>query len=134
MYLSQILLLLTSLYYTLGDLYDFIAQKDDEVLAVLTLPTGEDTDLYIAMDELANSYQLVTQQLRAHNVSVLPLARQLFDRGVPNSLLEHFYLNDIRRHFNWHREDLKQFHTLYYIIEEKWSAFEKEYKNAILYW
>uniref|UniRef100_A0A1B6IAK3 Uncharacterized protein n=1 Tax=Homalodisca liturata TaxID=320908 RepID=A0A1B6IAK3_9HEMI len=118
---------------SVGDLYDFVVQKDEEVREVLTGPEGKDKDLYSAMKSIAASYDSLTKHLQARNMSVLPLARRLYDRGVPEMILEVFFLDDLRRFFNWQETEINYFHSLYSEVQDKWQIFEREYWNTSLH-
>uniref|UniRef100_A0A1B6L3I2 Uncharacterized protein n=1 Tax=Graphocephala atropunctata TaxID=36148 RepID=A0A1B6L3I2_9HEMI len=119
--------------YGCGDLFDFVVQKDEEVREVLIGPEGKDKDLYSAMKAVADSYDSLTKQLQACNESVVPLARRLYDRGVPNMILEVFFLDDLRRFFNWQETEINHFHSLYSEVQDKWQMFVSEYRNFSLH-
>lgn len=124
------LLLLTN--FVFGDLYDFVVQKDEKVIAILTLPDGKDTTLFEAMKSISDSYKSVTDQLLTRNLSVVPLADRLNARGVPNMVLESFFLSDLISFFNWHEEEVKIFHSWYVEVQKSWDIFEKVYRNVSL--
>lgn len=124
------LLFLTNL--VIGDLYDCMIQKDEEVVEILTVPDGKDTTLFDAMKSLSDSYKAVTNQLQGKNLSIIPLAKKLNDRGVPNMVLETFFLSDLISFFNWHKEETDVFHSLYSEVQHSWHVFENAYRNVSL--
>jgi hypothetical protein len=108
-----------------ADLFDDFVHKDEHVKNLLADPTGTDEELFESLRFVSQSIYNLINEMRTGKKTALLLAKRLYERGYPVLFSQIFYIEKLKKFYNWVESDMRYFYSLYGDVQRKWERFEK---------
>uniref|UniRef100_A0A1B6F4G3 Uncharacterized protein n=1 Tax=Cuerna arida TaxID=1464854 RepID=A0A1B6F4G3_9HEMI len=122
--LLRSVIVVSSFTLCLGDMFELIVKKDEQVKRVLAEPQGTDSELFESMRFFTDSIYRLIRELRIGKKSAFGVSKRLYDRGYPALLSQLFYIEKLKAYFNWVESDVRYFYSLYSDVKKRWVTFE----------
>lgn len=115
--------------YSIGNVYDIIVSKDDEICKLLLKPEGVDDNIIDLYKDVTKLFGDLADGVKRRNESVILSSKTVLEKGEPRFLNLQYSMGRLKLHYNWGHRESNYFEFLNLNAHFKWKDLEEEFKN-----